>query len=79
MKLKITKKYLLIEKDQSIIETLQSTLFEFENWNCVGVSNSLVIANNIVMKEQPDVIFIQTETLFNDLAQVVSNLRYNCK
>ncbi|HEY9169421.1 MAG TPA: hypothetical protein VIN72_08035 [Lutibacter sp.] len=79
MKLKATKKYLLIEEDQSTIKTLQNALFEFKNWNCIGVTNSLEMANSIVMKEYPDVIFIQVDNLFKDLEQVVSILRYNCK
>jgi two-component system LytT family response regulator len=77
MKLKELKKYLLIEDNQGTIEMLQNALSEFKNWNCVGVVNTVIMANKIVMNKHPDVIFIQIDSLFNNLEQVVSILRYN--
>jgi two-component SAPR family response regulator len=77
MKLKEPKKYLLIEDNQGTIEMLQNVLSEFKNWNCVGVVNTAIMANTIVKNKHPDVIFIQIDSLFNNLEQVVSILRYN--
>ena len=78
MKLKATKKYLLIEEDQRTIKTLQNALSEFKNWNCIGVTYSLEMANSIqILYLYKQKLYLRTWSKLFQFSDTIVNRKLN--
>ena len=72
--------YIIIEYQDAIINKITSIMDEFSEFNCVGYANNYEESMNIVLREMPDLIFINIDLdesnpfgLVKDLNQYLKN------
>jgi len=53
--------YTIIEKDEQVIEQIQQVLDDFNFYNCVGCTSQYEDAMNSVLKESPEIIFMNID------------------
>lgn len=53
--------YIIIEKDEQVIEQIQQVFDEPNFYNCIGSAGQYDDAMNIVLKESPEIIFINMD------------------
>lgn len=73
------KKYLILEKDEVTISKIQETFLEFEDWECIGITHSFGIAQQLTTNKGPDIILMELDSLFEDNLAVIAALEYYCE
>ena len=53
--------YTIIEKDEQVIEQIQQVLDDLNFYNCVGCTSQYDDAMNLVLKESPEIIFMNID------------------
>ncbi|MCK5677011.1 MAG: hypothetical protein KAH72_00855 [Flavobacteriaceae bacterium] len=59
-------KYLIIEKDKNIIKNINEVLKDFNEFNYIGATNNDESSMNIILKDSPDLIFINLDGIIED-------------
>ena len=53
--------YLIIEKDQEVINTIKKVLEDFPEFYCIGTSQDLNESMNTILREMPDIVFFNID------------------
>ena len=74
------KSFLIIESDQSVVNTILKIFENFPDYNCIGVSRSYTETVDIILKETPNLTFINIDEantnpfgIINELSQYLNN------
>lgn len=66
--------YFIIEKEQTTIDWIKNIIKEFNGYHCIGVSDNYTNAMNTLLKEVPDLLFFNIDTIFENPFQFVDEL-----
>ncbi len=64
-------KYLIIEKEVSTIDRIGFVLNEFLAFTCIGIADTSENAMNLILKESPDLVFINMDNVLEDVFQFI--------
>ncbi|GGD07692.1 LytR/AlgR family response regulator transcription factor [Hyunsoonleella pacifica] len=71
--------YLLIEKDLKIINKITGILDDFPEFNCIGHSHNYEQSMDVVLREMPDLIFINIDVIKDAPFRLVNELKQYLK
>ncbi|MDO5968986.1 LytTR family transcriptional regulator DNA-binding domain-containing protein [Flavivirga aquimarina] len=71
--------YLFIENNNAVINNIINIMEDFPEFNCVGYSNSYEESMDIVLREMPDLIFINIDTINENPFGLVNELHQYLK
>lgn len=74
MKLKNLKNYFIIEKDRETIDVILKTMMDFPEFKSVGFSNDEQGAMNTILKENPDVVFLNIDDVVENPFSFVKDI-----
>jgi len=63
----------IITDDSNIVLSIKDILKDYLEFDCVGTSSNAVTATNFILKETPDVVFLDIDTVFEDPFEFVQN------
>ena len=58
--------YFIIDKDSKSIQSIKNVLEDYEQFNCIGISFTYTKAMNIILKENPDVVFFNIDNVIEN-------------
>lgn len=67
-------KYLIIEKDKNIIKNINEVLKDFNEFNYIGATNDDDSSMNIILKDSPDLIFINLDGIIDNPFNFIKEL-----
>lgn len=65
--------YLIIEKDKEVINTIKRVLEDFPEFYCIGTSQNLNESMNTILKEMPDIVFFNIDTIKDNPFGFINN------
>ena len=68
------RNYFIIENEANSINCIKNVLNDYQEYNCIGISNSYNNAMNILLKETPNLVFLNIDTAFENPFQFVQEL-----
>jgi DNA-binding LytR/AlgR family response regulator len=60
------RNYLIIEKDSKSVRSIKNVLEDYKEFNCIGISTTNTNAMNIILKENPDVVFFNIDNVIEN-------------
>lgn len=60
------RNYLIIENDSNAVKQIKNVLEDYYEFNCIGVVNDYKNAMNIILKETPDLVFLNLDNTFDN-------------
>ncbi|REE83536.1 LytTR family two component transcriptional regulator [Lutibacter oceani] len=60
------RNYFIIDKDPESIQSIKNVLEDYETFNCIGISCTYTNAMNIILKENPDVVFFNIDNVIEN-------------
>jgi DNA-binding LytR/AlgR family response regulator len=60
------RNYLIIEKDSKSVRSIKNVLEDYKEFNCIGISTTNTNAMNIILKENPDVVFFNIDNVIKN-------------
>lgn len=66
----------IIDKDTDTIQTIVKVLKDFSEFKCIGNSSNRNEAMNIVLKEAPDIVFLNIDSVVDDPFKFVQELNH---
>ncbi len=66
--------YLIIDNEDDSIKIIKDILIDFYDFNCIGVTNNRDDSLNIILKESPDIVFINIDNSFENPFQFINEL-----
>ncbi len=66
--------YLIIENDNSTINTIKGVLKDFLDFNCVGVTHDYDSSMSIILKRTPDLVFFNIDNIINNPFQFINEV-----
>ena len=69
-------KYLIIEKDVSTIDRIEFVLNEFLVFTCIGAVDTYENAMNLMLKESPALVFINTDNVLENAFQFIQEFKH---
>lgn len=68
------RSYFIIEKELSSIKCIQNVFEDFQEFNCVGISDQYDSSMNCILKETPSLVFINIDSAIENSFQFVNDL-----
>ena len=68
------RNYFIIEKEHSTITCIQKVLEDFQGYNCIGVSSHYNSAMNTILKETPNLVFVNIDNTIENSFQFIHEL-----
>ncbi len=66
--------YLIIEKESKSVRHIQNTLENYNDFNCIGISNQYNQSLEIILKAVPNLIFFNIDNTFENPYSFVNEL-----
>ena len=66
--------YLIIDNEGDSIKIIKEILNDFHDFYCIGATNDRDDSMNIILKESPDIVFINIDNSFENPFQFISEL-----
>lgn len=66
--------YLIIDNEGDSIKIIEEIINDFHDFYCLGVTNDRDESMNIILKESPDIVFINIDNSFENPFQFISEL-----
>ncbi|UMB59473.1 LytTR family DNA-binding domain-containing protein [Lutibacter sp. A80] len=64
----------IIDDDLNTVQSITDVLNDYPEFDCIGTSSKPVNATNIILKETPDVVFFNIDTVFKNPFEFVQEL-----
>lgn len=68
------RSYFIIENELSSIKCIQNVFEDFQEFNCVGISDQYDSSMNCILKEAPSLVFINIDNAIENSFQLVNDL-----
>lgn len=65
----------IIDKNISTIKSIKKVLKDFSEFNCIGTSSNTVNAMNVILKQSPDVVFLNIDAEIEKPFEFVQELK----
>lgn len=66
--------YLIIDKESDSIQAIKNVLEDYQEFNCLGISNQYDHALSIILKETPNLVFFNIDNTFEKPYEFVNEL-----
>ncbi|MGV8947189.1 MAG: LytR/AlgR family response regulator transcription factor [Lutibacter sp.] len=66
--------YFIIDKESNSIQGIKNVLGDYQEFNCIGVSNQYDDALSIILKETPNLVFFNIDNIFEKPYDFVNEL-----
>ena len=67
--------YFIIETEEAVINRIIKVLDDLPDFNCIGCSHDIPDAMNRILKDMPDLVFINIDTLIGDPFELVKEIQ----
>lgn len=67
--------YLIIDKDSTTIQNIKNVLEDYNEFNCIGISDNYNKALNLILKETPDLVFFNLDNIIENPFEFVQELK----
>ena len=71
--------YFIIDHNINTVKKIKTVLHDFPKVTCIGISENKDDALNLILKNTPDIIFINIDDTVDDYPRFLSEIRHYCK